>query len=147
MLYLRQNKTKVIYSDLLGRLDNANIIVGFSFLLVIINDMTNDLETTIIPSTNINTTNINSNLSYYPLSITTLGNPNPLLSEIKLKNTGYHTYKIYYQSNTSNNKYPIPTNIDSFEVENGKALVYNAISEVSYKEQANGNPNNFIYVP
>ena len=109
--------------------------------------MTNDLETTIIPSTNINTTNINSNLSYYPLSITTLGSPNPLLSEIKLKNTGYHTYKIYYQSNTSNNKYPIPTNIDSFEVENGKALVYNAISEVSYKEQANGNPNNFIYVP
>ena len=146
MLYLELGKNKVIYTSLINRLDSSDILVAYSFLIVITNDMSKYTATTVIPST-ILQSNIDSNLSYYPLKIISSGTPNALLSEILLKNTGYHTYKIYYQNSTTNIIYPIPNSINNFEVENGKALVYNANSEVQYKEQVNGNPNNFIYVP
>lgn len=146
MLYLEQDKNKVIYTSLINRLDSSDIVGGYSFLIVITNDMSKDIEVSIISSTSLKT-NIDSNLSYYPLKIISSGTANPLLNEINLKNTGYHTYKIYYQKSTTNKLYPIANTIYNFEVENGKALVYNASSEVKYKEQVDGNPNNFIYVP
>ena len=80
-----------------------------------------------------------------PLVVINSGTADGLKQQIKLKDKGYYTYKIYLQSGV--------TNLDIEDaavgnlVQSGKALVYDGTEEVEYKEQIDGNPNNFIYVP
>ena len=80
-----------------------------------------------------------------PLKVLSTGTANGLLQEIKLKDKGFYSYEIYYQNSTDN------LDINNYRVvklvQTGKALIYDSTSEVEFKEQKDGNPNNFIYVP
>ena len=103
----------------------------FSWLINITNDFTKESTTFLqIPDTSV---------------IITPGTANGLLQEVLLENTGYYSYEIYKQDSVTN--LDITNAVVGKLVESGKALIYNADSEVTYKEHPDGNPNNFIYVP
>lgn len=117
----------------------------FSWLIRITNDF-NKKSTTLlqIPDTSLTITPGTNTVSY-PIRVITTGTANGLNQEALLKDTGFYSYEIYKQDSITN--LDINDAIVGKLVESGKALIYNADSEVTYKEQPDGNPNNFIYVP
>jgi len=117
----------------------------FSWLIRITNDFTKDSTTLLqIPDTNVIITPGTNTVSY-PITVITTGTANGLNQEALLKDTGFYSYEIYKQDSLTN--LDINDAVVGKLVESGKALIYNADSEVTYKEQPDGNPNNFIYVP
>jgi hypothetical protein len=132
-----------------GSIDNVSIkefqINTFSWLINITNDFTKE-RTTLLQLVD-NSVNITpgTNTVSYPIKVLTSGTANGLNQEVLLKNTGYYSYEIYKQDSLTN--LDVNNAVVGKLVESGKALVYNDTKEVNYKEQADGNPNNFIYVP
>ena len=117
----------------------------FSWLINITNDFTKESTTLLqIPDTSAIITPGTNTVSY-PIKVITTGTANGLLQEVLLENTGYYSYEIYKQDSVTN--LDITNAVVGKLVESGKALIYNADSEVTYKEHPDGNPNNFIYVP
>lgn len=122
-------------------------IIGnpFSWLINITNDFTKESTTLLqIPDTSVIITPGTNTVSY-PITVITTGTANGLNQEALLKDTGFYSYEIYKQDSITN--LDINDAVVGKIVESGKALIYNADSEVTYKEQPDGNPNNFIYVP
>ena len=120
-------------------------IIDFSWLINITNDFTKESTTLLqIPDTSVIITPGTNTVSY-PIKVITTGTANGLLQEVLLENTGYYSYEIYKQDSVTN--LDITDAVVGKLVESGKALIYNADSEVTYKEHPDGNPNNFIYVP
>ena len=120
-------------------------IIDFSWLINITNDFTKESTTLLqIPDTSAIITPGTNTVSY-PIKVITTGTANGLLQEVLLENTGYYSYEIYKQDSVTN--LDITNAVVGKLVESGKALIYNADSEVTYKEHPDGNPNNFIYVP
>ena len=120
-------------------------IIDFSWLINITNDFTKESTTLLqIPDTSAIITPGTNTVSY-PIKVITTGTANGLLQEVLLENTGYYSYEIYKQDSVTN--LDITDAVVGKLVESGKALIYNADSEVTYKEHPDGNPNNFIYVP
>lgn len=120
-------------------------IIDFSWLINITNDFTKESTTLLqIPDTSVIITPGTNTVSY-PIKVITTGTANGLLQEVLLENTGYYSYEIYKQDSVTN--LDITNAVVGKLVESGKALIYNADSEVTYKEHPDGNPNNFIYVP
>ena len=120
-------------------------IIDFSWLINITNDFTKESTTLLqIPDTSAIITPGTNTVSY-PIKVITTGTANGLLQEVLLENTGYYSYEIYKQDSLTN--LDITDAVVGKLVESGKALIYNADSEVTYKEHPDGNPNNFIYVP
>lgn len=130
-------------------IDNVSVkelqINTFSWLINITNDFTKE-STTLLQLVD-NSVNITpgTNTVSYPIKVVTSGTANGLNQEVLLKNTGYYSYEIYKQDSLTN--LDVNNAVVGKVVESGKALVYNDTKEVNYKEQADGNPNNFIYVP
>ena len=117
----------------------------FSWLINITNDFTKESTTLLqIPDASLLITPGTNTVSY-PINVITTGTANGLLQEVLLENTGYYSYEIYKQDSVTN--LDITDAVVGKLVESGKALIYNADSEVTYKEHPDGNPNNFIYVP
>ena len=117
----------------------------FSWIINITNDFTKESTTFLqIPDTSAIITPGTNTVSY-PIKVITTGTANCLLQEVLLENTGYYSYEIYKQDSVTN--LDITNAVVGKLVESGKALIYNADSEVTYKEHPDGNPNNFIYVP
>jgi len=120
-------------------------VTPFSWLINITNDFTKESTTILqIPETNVTITPGTNTVSY-PIRVITTGTANGLNQEALLKDTGFYSYEIYKQDSITN--LDINDAVVGKLVESGKALIYNADSEVTYKEQPDGNPNNFIYVP
>lgn len=118
---------------------------NFSWLINITNDFTKESTTLLqIPDSSAIITPGTNTVSY-PIKVITTGTANGLLQEVLLENTGYYSYEIYKQDSVTN--LDITNAVVGKLVESGKALIYNADSEVTYKEHPDGNPNNFIYVP
>jgi hypothetical protein len=118
---------------------------AFSWLINITNDFTKESKTLLqIVDNSVNITPGTNTVSY-PIKVITSGTANGLNQEVLLKNTGYYSYEIYKQDSLTN--LDVNNAVVGKLVESGKALVYNDTKEVNYKEQADGNPNNFIYVP
>lgn len=120
-------------------------IFNFSWLINITNDFTKESTTLLqIPDTNVIITPGTNTVSY-PIEVLTTGTANGLTQQALLKDTGFYSYEIYKQDSITNLMIHNP--VVGKLVESGKALIYNADSEVKYKEHPDGNPNNFIYVP
>ena len=153
MIYIKADNTtpstfntNVIYSILLdNHIDNTNTTINWSFLLEFTNDFTKETFTQLMILHD-SALRYNRNMVAYPIAASIGGVGNGLAQKIAFDNTGYYSYKIYYQDSLTN---LIPANIvgTTEPVQVGKALVYTDDTEVSYTSQVNGNPNNFIYVP
>jgi hypothetical protein len=116
----------------------------FSWLINITNDFTKKSTTLLqIPDTSVIITPGTNTVSY-PIKVITTGTANGLIQEVLLENTGYYSYEIYKQDSVKN--LDITDAVVGKLVESGKALIYNADSEVKYKEHPD-KTNNFIYVP
>jgi len=87
---------------------------------------------------------VGTNMVKMPLLVLNTGTADGLLQQIKLKDKGYYTYQIFYQSGITN--LDIQNAAVKEVLQTGKALIHDG-SEVEFKSQINGNPNNFIYVP
>lgn len=149
MLYLRNTGgTEIIYLNLLDSIgiNDLENTQNWSWLMNFTNEFTKE-SFTVIQIYNQSAFGYpnNSNTVRMPLKVLSTGTANGLLQEIKLKDKGFYSYEIYYQNSTDN------LDINNYRVvklvQTGKALIYDSTSEVEFKEQKDGNPNNFIYVP
>ena len=150
MLYLRNNNhSNVVYTNLFERLPStalASTPVAWSWLMVFTNDFTKESATVIqIMDVSVFGSPSDSNMVKMPLLVINSGTPNGLLQQIKLIDKGYYTYQIFYQGSLTNLDVTNVTVKDL--VQTGKALIYDGITEVEFKAQTDGTPNNFIYVP
>ena len=143
MLYLKQGETTVIYSNLLDRVSTTT---GFSWLINMTCDFTKEsytcLQTPGDSAIFIDTTN--TLMVKYPIKVLTTGSAQGDLQELLLKNPGYYTYDIYYQTGTTN--LDITDSVVKYIVQKGKAYIYNNTPLESYTEAKDGSPNNFIYI-
>ena len=150
MLYLNNNNyINIVYCNLFDSLDTLVTPPDWSWLIEFTNDFTKESFTAIqIFDFSVFGDAQLSNTVRFPLRVINTGTANGLIQEVKLKDDGYYTYKIFLQTGITN----LVVNVDAEElaqnlVQTGKALVYNSTSEVQFNSQKDGNPNNFIYVP
>ena len=154
MLYIKADnttppvnyETNIIYSILLdNHIDNTHPPINWSFLLELTNDFTKKTFTQLMIMHD-SALRYNRNMVAYPIAANIGGVGNGLTQKIAFDNTGYYSYKIYYQDSLTN---LIPANIvgTTEPVQVGKALVYTDKSELKYASQTDGSPTNFIYVP
>ena len=153
MIYIKADNTNpntfntnIIYSILLDKhINTTQPPINWSFLLEFTNDFTKEIFYQIMILHD-SALRYNRNMVAYPIAASIGGVGNGLKQYIAFDNTGYYSYKIYYQNSLTNLK---PKSIvgTTEPVQVGKALVYTDDTEVSYKSQATGNPINFIYVP
>ena len=149
MLYLlNNNKTNILYMNLIDRLPEGTDLsanpTDWSWLFNFTNEFTQE-SFTVIQILNKSAFFVGTNMVKMPLLVVNTGTPDGRLQQIKLKDKGYYTYQIFYQSGIEN--LDIKNTAVKEVVQTGKALIYNDTSEVEFKSQINGNPNNFIYVP
>lgn len=146
MLYLNNNNyTNIIFCNLLDRLDTLVIPPNWSWLIQFTNDFTKENFTVIqIFDFSAFGKSADSNMVIFPLKVINTGTANGLIQEIKLKDKGYYTYKIFLQTGTTN--LLIDNAAVGDLVQTGKALVYDVLTPTKFVAQKDGNPNNFIYV-
>jgi len=149
VLYLKNNAfTNVVYINLIDRLPQATDLSAnppdWSWLFNFTNEFTKE-SFTVIQILNKSAFFVGTNMVKMPLLVTNIGTPNGLIQQIKLKDKGYYTYQIFLQKGITN--LDIKNALVERVVQTGKALIYDGTSEVEFKSQINGNPNNFIYVP
>lgn len=147
MLYLKNNNyTNILVCNLLDRLDSLVIPPNWSWLMQFTNDFTKKSFTVIqIFDFSAFGKFTDSNIVRFPLKVINTGNANGLIQEVKLKDKGYYTYKIFLQTGTTN--LLVDNAAVGDLVQTGKALVHDNISPLKVVAQKDGNPNNFIYVP
>ena len=149
MLYLRNNgATNILYINLIDRLPEGTDLSAnpptWSWLFNFTNEFTKE-SFTVIQILNKSAFFVGTNMVKMPLLVANTGTPNGLIQQIKLKDKGYYTYQIFLQKSITN--LDIKNSVVERVVQTGKALTYDGTSEVEFKSQINGNPNNFIYVP
>ena len=148
MIYLKAETTPTInieYMNLGDRIEKTNTPTSWSWLMVFTNDFTKEVFTLIQILGVSALYTPGSNMLKLPIIAKITGIASGLKQELALTDLGYYSYGIYLQDSL--------TNLDKDDeivgelVNSGKALVYNSTNEVEYKEQKDGTPNNFIYVP
>jgi len=148
VLYLgNNNKTSILYMNLIDRLPEGTDLSAnppvWSWLFNFTNEFTKE-SFTVIQILNKSAFFVGTNMVKMPLLVLNTGTADGLLQQIKLKDKGYYTYQIFYQSGITN--LDIQNAAVKEVLQTGKALIHDG-SEVEFKSQINGNPNNFIYVP
>ena len=144
---MNNNKTNILYMNLIDRLPEGTDLsanpTDWSWLFNFTNEFTQE-SFTVIQILNKSAFFVGTNMVKMPLLVVNTGTPDGRLQQIKLKDKGYYTYQIFYQSGIEN--LDIKNAAVKEVVQTGKALIHD-VSEVEFKSQINGNPNNFIYVP
>jgi len=135
MLLLEQDTTNNLYFNLKA----YNFSFNNYLLLVLVNDMTK-VEYSVVVSSK----DTDSDLDYIYLIEMQTGTPDNLASEITLINTGYYTYQLYEQTNS--------TNLDKNDASVVKSLNFGKAylkgdKEVEYTEHTDTtNITNYLYI-